>query len=312
MQTMLKYKFAILEAHPQPKNIGGFAPIELMDKQLCAEKIGYREKKIPFRMRNDGDISRDVSMRSCISRDFSARSMQTCIPNEVSVRGEPSLRVLPREMSRRQRMQERQEQRASRRSLRSCGGGRVTSPRNLDDWRLDFADLKLDLPEVPKEKSVEPTTPLLDPSAGAMSVQITRRATIVDVPPLEEIHSWRGEESSSRGRSECRKQSRGRDERSASRMSQHTGRSGAFSSRKERADFFIGLKKEKSNNRSPSPWGDRSPSPEPWSSSKSPVSHRSNKSTSSKKSSYSHFGKSGGWEVENNGLAKPVVADEPN
>lgn len=286
MQTMLKYKYAILEAHPVPKNIGGFAPIEMMDKTICAEKIGYREKKIPFRMRDDGDISRDLSMRSCISRDASARSMHSCLPAEMSLRGETSLRVLPREMSRRQRMQERQEQRASRRSLRSCGGeGRVTSPRNLDDWRLDFQDLKIDVPQ---------SSPI---KLGAMSVQVTRRATIVesDVPPLEQIQSWRqgNDESSGRGRSENRKTpTRGRDERSASRMS--TNRSGAFSSRKERADFFIGLKKEKSGNRSPSPWQDRSVSPEPWGS-KSPVSHRSN---TSKQSSYSHFGKSGGWELD--------------
>jgi len=271
-QMLLLHKKVALEANLRME-VEGFPDITLLSKEICAEKIGYKEKKIPFRMRGElsPSVHKDVSMRSCISRDAgSARSMYSCLPLE----GEKSLRVLPREMSRRARMEERRN--ISKRSNRSMNGDK--SPCNLKLEDDNYIELKFDNSEIIVNS--ESNEALLDNSGNTVGIQVTRRATVVDIPPFSEIENHT-KTSQNRGRSTGRRGGENTRDRSVSQ----------FSSRKERAAFFINLKNEKSEQRSVSPFGHYDTlnytSPEPTSS-------RSVRSTSSKKSSYSHFGQGGG------------------
>jgi hypothetical protein len=150
-QILLLHKQVALEANLKME-VEGFPDITLLPKEICAEKIGYKEKKIPFRMRGElsPSVHKDVSMRSCISRDAgSARSMYSCLP----VEGEKSLRVLPREMSRRARMEERRN--TSKRSNRSMNEEK--SPCNLKlEGEMNEIDLKFnDESEILNSKSNE-------------------------------------------------------------------------------------------------------------------------------------------------------------
>jgi len=268
-QMLLLHKKVALENNLKMK-VEGFPDITLLPKEVCAEKIGYKEKKIPFRMRGElsPSVHKDVSMRSCISRDNgSARSMYSCLP----VEGEKSLRVLPREMSRRARMEERRNN--SKRSNRSMNDDK--SPCNLKLKEDDDIDLlKFDNSEIIVNS--ESNEALLDNSGNTVGIQVTRRATVVDIPPFTEIEN-QTKTSQTRGRSTGRRGENNRD-RSVSQ----------FSSRKERAAFFINLKNEKHEQRSVSPYGHS------LHSSPEPTSSRSVRSTSSKKSSYSHFGQGNG------------------
>jgi hypothetical protein len=143
MQTLLLHKEYVMKVHPNPPTLEGFPPIKMLDADACQKAIGYREKRIPYAMRQEGELTRDLSMRSCISRDGRSKrnvskdtSKSGLVPRDNSTRLLPngdlpndgSFRQLPREMSRRARMEQRVAERDSRRSVRNSSFRSACSP----------------------------------------------------------------------------------------------------------------------------------------------------------------------------------------
>merc|ERR1712070_974349 len=51
MQVMLAHKKHVLKNQPEAKEINGFPPVKLMECEQVQKITGYKEKRIPYRMR---------------------------------------------------------------------------------------------------------------------------------------------------------------------------------------------------------------------------------------------------------------------
>lgn len=238
MQMLLAHKQVVLEANPEPTKIDGFAPITLLDKKSCAKRIGYKEKRIPYHMREGSDISRDPSARSFVSGGASCRSTLSADDRKV-----------PREMSRRHQQNEKKNKNKKEKSKSS-----FLSPRSpADQASLGMnADWRSTSNSSSQSESspVEASPRLLNETATPIGIRVGRRATVVDELPGVHAHVH----LQTRGRSNTRRGTIDREEVSKSPSSQ---KSGAFSSRKERAEYFKSLKQEQeASGRAASPWGD--------------------------------------------------------
>lgn len=301
---LLAHKAHVLKKFPNPPVLEGFPPVIMMEADKVQKQIGYKQKRVPYRMRNgngteeDGLLSRDPSVRSEIGRD----NMST--------------RSIPREMSRRKKMEERfafrreGSARSFRRqtslepedqaklpprgdsirrksiddldafdilpvktgSLKNMSRSNLMVPRGASDRRIpQFPKSMSGRTLQPKQKeqvetlhesTEEDVSPLISSVPGiSVTKKITEEAIEATTDVGTDINKNDNDRHSStsrerRGRSDVQG-GRGRSEsrgRSASRSSNASGK--AFTSRKERAAFFIGLRSG-SQSRSPSPWGRR-------------------------------------------------------
>jgi len=282
VHILLAHKQEALRKFPNPPEVNGFPPVKLMHTDDVQKAIGYKEKRVPMHMRNKTDKDFDPSKLGSISRNPSNRSFREGISRDASSRS------IPREMSRRKKMEDRFLKREDSRSKGFDGGSppllarcvsakemeemsrsqsaRFIVPSNLlyssdhneSDFDRDLAG-RLDRLHVPGSQEEQ----------GSYSIQLSRRASTQSseprVPEMLYLQGTRSVQGDGRGRSAspC---ARGGDahtrsfsaQSNGSKVSNGSGVSNVsqkpFANRKERAAFFIGLKNG-SRSRSPSPWG---------------------------------------------------------